>query len=90
MSIQTKEDQQLQKRKHTAGHNCHEGGKNTKLPISNLTLFDSIFVFCRIFVHLSQESNQCAIRAHLGVASYLSTTPTWGNPAKCLSQRHSK
>ena len=31
-----------------------------------------------------------AIRARLGVARHLSTTPRWGNPAKCLSQRHNK
>ena len=29
-------------------------------------------------------------RARLGVASHLSTTPRWGNPANCLSQRHNK
>ena len=43
-----------------------------------------------IFILLSRESDQCAIRARLGVASHLSTTPRWGNPAKCLSQRHNK
>ena len=30
------------------------------------------------------------MQARLGVASHLSTTPRWGNPAKCLSQRHNK
>ena len=48
------------------------------------------FFFSRIFILLSRESDQCAIRARLGVASHLSTTPRWGNPAKCLSQRHNK
>ena len=43
-----------------------------------------------IFILLSRESDQCAIRARLGVASHLSTTPRRGNPAKCLSQRHNK
>ena len=43
-----------------------------------------------IFILLSRESDQCAIRARLRVASRLSTTPRWGNPAKCLSQRHNK
>ena len=43
-----------------------------------------------IFILLSRESGQCAIRARLGVASHLSTSPRWGNPAKCLSQRHNK
>ena len=42
------------------------------------------------FILLSRESDQCAIRARLGVASHLSTTPRWGNPAKCLSQRHNR
>ena len=43
-----------------------------------------------IFILLSQESDQCATRARLGIASHLSTTPRWGNPAKCRSQRHNK
>ena len=47
-----------------------------------------IFLFSCIFIFLSLESDQCAIRARLGVASHLSTTPRWGNPAKCHSQRH--
>ena len=29
-------------------------------------------------------------QARLEVASHLSTTPRWGNPAECLSQRHNK
>ena len=33
------------------------------------------FVFCCIFILLLRESDQCAIRARLGVASDLSTTP---------------
>ena len=48
------------------------------------------YLFSCIFVLLSRESDQCAIRARLGVAGHLSTTPRWGNPAKCLSQRHNK
>ena len=53
--------------------------------------FHSIFfTFSYIFILLSRESNQCAIRARLGVASHLFTTPRWGNPAKCLSKRHNK
>ena len=48
------------------------------------------FMFSCIFILLSRESDQCAIRAHLGVASHLSTTPRWGNPAKCLSKRYNK
>ena len=53
------------------------------------------FLFSCIFIldfekSLSRESDQCAIRARLGVAGHLSTTPRWGNPAKCLSQRHNK
>ena len=49
-----------------------------------------LFLFSCIFILLSRESDQCAMRARLGVASHLSTTPRWGNPAKCLSQRHNK
>ena len=37
-----------------------------------------------IFI-LSRESDQCAIRARLGVAGHLSTPPKWWNSAKCLS-----
>ena len=48
-----------------------------------------LLVSC-IFILLSRESDQCAIRACLGVASYLYITPRWGNPAKCLSQRHNE
>ena len=43
-----------------------------------------------LFILLSRESDQCAIRARLGVAGHLSITPRWGNLAKCLSQRHNK
>ena len=32
-------------------------------------------VFSFIFILLSQESDQCAVRARLGAASHLSTTP---------------
>ena len=49
-----------------------------------------VFFFSSIFILLSRESDQCAIRARLGVASQLSTTPRRGNPAKCLSQRRNK
>ena len=48
------------------------------------------FIFGCIFILLSRESDQCAIRARLGVAGHLFTTPRWGNPAKCLSQRYNK
>ena len=53
------------------------------------TSFRYKLVSC-IFVLLSRKSDQCAIQARLGVASHLSTTPRWGNPAKCFSQRHNK
>ena len=39
------------------------------------------FMFSCIFILLSRESDQCAIRAHLEVAIHLSTTSRWGNPA---------
>ena len=50
--------------------------------------FIYVILFSCIFILLSLESDQCAIRARLGVASHLSTTPRWGNPAKCFSQWH--
>ena len=53
-------------------------------------LYYFIYLFSCMFILLSRESDQCAIRARLVVASHLSTTPRWGNPAKCLSQRHNK
>ena len=49
-----------------------------------------LFFIMGIFILLSRESDQCAIRARLGVAGHLSTTPRWGNPVKCFSQRHNK
>ena len=61
-----------------------------KLGTLPLPLFLFYFLFSCIFILLSRESDQCAIRARLGVAGHLSTTPRWGNPAKCLSQRHNK
>ena len=47
-----------------------------------------VFLFSCMFILLSRESDQSATRARLEVASHLSTTPRWGNPAMCLSQRH--
>ena len=49
-----------------------------------------IYLFSSIITLPSRESDLCAIRARLGVASHLSTTPRRGNPAKRLSQRHNK
>ena len=34
------------------------------------------------------RKRRSAVRARLGVAGHLSTTLRWGNPVKCLSQRH--
>ena len=62
-----------------------EIGHNARRPAVKL----GWLVSC-IFILLSRESDQCAIRARLGVAGHLSTTSRWGNPAKCLSQRHNK
>ena len=64
-----------------------------KLPCGKVTgnlkhLAFYLFIFNCIFILLSRESDQCAIPAHLGVASHLSTTPRWGNLTKCLPQRH--
>ena len=64
--------------------------KRRKLKTSYRYSIIYLFYFCGIFILLSRESNQCAIRARSGVASHLFTTPTWGNPAKCLSHRHNK
>ena len=44
-----------------------------------------MFVFCCVFILLSRESDQCAVRARLGVASHLSTTPRWGIPLSAFS-----
>ena len=58
-----------------------------------LRKFSKKFVFLYLVAYLfsiSRESDQCAMRARLGVAGHLSTTPRWGNPAKRLSQRHNK
>ena len=49
-----------------------------------------VYLFSGTFILLSRESDQSAIRARLGVASHLSTSPRWGNTATCLSQRHNK
>ena len=57
--------------------------------INALNLKHTKLVSC-IFILLSRESDQCAVRARFGVAGHLSTTPRWGNPVKCLSQRHNK
>ena len=52
---------------------------------NDVTFYDIIFIIIGVFTLLSQESDQCAIRARLGVAGHLSTTPRWGNSVKCLS-----
>ena len=44
----------------------------------------SFFFFGCIFILPSRESDQCATRARLGVARYLSTTPRWGNFASAF------
>ena len=60
-------------------------------PVSTPALTHNLyFVFSCIFILLSRENYQCAIPARLGVASHLATTPRWGNPAECHSQRHNK
>ena len=64
-------------------------GQTAKLVVELVFTAFSLVVGC-VFILLSRESDQSAIRARLGVASHLSTTPRWGNPAKCLSQRHNK
>ena len=49
--------------------------------------FCIVFIFSCIFI-LSRESDHCAIRARLGVASHLPTTPRRDNPVKSLFQLH--
>ena len=51
---------------HQTANDCRPTGNN--------------FLFSCIFILLSRESDQCAIRARLGVAGHLSTTPRWGIP----------
>ena len=66
-------------------------GTRAKYSASTCEYFGSGFpflVFKCIFTLLSRESDQSAIRARLGVAGHLSTTPRWGDPAKCLFQWH--
>ena len=60
-----------------------------KILLQKLYLF-FLYLFGCIFILLSRESDQCAIRARLGVAGHLSITPRWGNTGKCLSQRDNK
>ena len=48
------------------------------------------YLYFVAYILLSRESNQCVIRAHLGVVGRLSTTPRWGNPARCLSQQRNE
>ena len=48
------------------------------------------FVFSCIFSSYHEKATNAFTRACLGVASHLSTTPRWGNPAKSLFQRHNK
>ena len=66
-----------------------EANEGKNLTVIN-TMGFGLLVSC-VFILLSRESDQCAIRARLGVASHLSTTPRWRNPAKRLSQwQHNK
>ena len=55
--------------------NFHESDANWEADVFGKTaIFVSFFVFSRLFILLSRESDQCAVRACLG-ASHLSTTP---------------
>ena len=60
------------------------------LNVTTSFVFVFFLNFCCIFILLSRESDQCAIRARLGVANHPSTTLRSGNPTKCLFQRHNK
>ena len=46
--------------------------------IYRVSIFVSFLVFSCIFILVSRESDQCAVRARLGVAGHLSITPRWG------------
>ena len=51
------------------------------------------FFFFYYYLHFYPpitRKRRSAIRARLGVAGHLSATLGWGNPVKCLSQRHNK
>ena len=58
--------------------------RHVSIPVKHSKLRQKIFefvfffVFCCIFILLSRESDQCAIRARLGVAGHLSIIPRWG------------
>ena len=51
---------------------------------------DVLFIlFSCIFIYLSfclKKAIKVLLEARLGFVSYLSSTPRWRNPAKCLSQ----
>ena len=48
-----------------------------------------IYYYWHIYPPITRK-RRSAVRARLGVAGHLSTTLRWGNPVKCLSQRHNK
>ena len=69
-------------------HHCLHLTKMIAFTTLKLLLFPSsilLFFLVAYFILLSRESDQCAIRARLGVAGHLSTTPRWENLAKCFS-----
>ena len=70
-------------------------GKETLLSFHRFSVFPIETVFC-IFLYLVadlscyyEKTIKALQRAQLGVAGHLSATSRWGNPSKCVSQRHS-
>ena len=55
---------------------------------SGCRTFALLYLVAYIYLSSYHENAINALqRARFGVASHLSTTSKWGNPAKCLSQR---
>ena len=72
---------------HSFNHIMSRKIQQEAFAIAFLKKFSCIFI---LLLRESDQCDQCVIRACLDVASHLSTTPRWGNPAKCLYQRHNK
>ena len=61
-------------------------------PLAEADYSNDIGDFCILVAHLFCYYVKAinALYSCLGDAGLLSTTPRWGNPAKCLSERHNK
>ena len=65
----------------------HEEMKTKRLKSE---LGDFFCILLHIYPPITRKRSKRYISSLIGVARYLSTTPRWGNPSKCLSQRHNK